>query len=256
MNKKTLVLASVSVLLLSSALFVSANHSWGSYHWARTQNPFTLKLGDNVSSTWDSYLTTASSDWSVSSVLNTSIVAGQGRTNCKATKGRVEVCNKSYGNNGWLGLAQIWISGDHITQATTKLNDTYFNTATYNTPGWRSLVMCQEIGHNFGLNHQDEDFNNEPIAPHTCMDYFVPSANEIVHPNLHDYEELEAIYSHLDSTTTVKTSTLNSGGVEIDLESPSEWGKSLGRDGHGRDNIFVKDLGNGNKLITHVFWVE
>jgi hypothetical protein len=27
----------------------------GNYHWARTSNPFTLKLGDNVSSAWDSY---------------------------------------------------------------------------------------------------------------------------------------------------------------------------------------------------------
>ena len=37
---------------------VAANHSWGGYHWARTANPFTLKLGDNVSSAWDAYLGT------------------------------------------------------------------------------------------------------------------------------------------------------------------------------------------------------
>src|SRR5438094_52420 len=35
----------------------NANHSWGGYHWARTANPFTLTLGDNLSSTWDPYLT-------------------------------------------------------------------------------------------------------------------------------------------------------------------------------------------------------
>jgi len=27
----------------------SATHSWGGYHWARTANPFTIKLGNNVS---------------------------------------------------------------------------------------------------------------------------------------------------------------------------------------------------------------
>ena len=24
------------------------NQSWGTYHWARTDHPFTLKLGDNL----------------------------------------------------------------------------------------------------------------------------------------------------------------------------------------------------------------
>jgi hypothetical protein len=42
------------------------SHSWGGYHWARTANPFTLKLGDNVSSGWDTYLAMASIDWSQS----------------------------------------------------------------------------------------------------------------------------------------------------------------------------------------------
>src|SRR3989338_8452069 len=135
MNKKVLIISSLSVMLLSSAIFVSANHAWGGYHWARTSNPFTLKIGDNVSSTWDSYLATTSNDWSISSVLDTVIVPGQARANCKAIKGRVEICNKSYGNNGWLGVAQIWVNtSNHINQGTVKVNDTYFNTSTYNTP--------------------------------------------------------------------------------------------------------------------------
>ena len=57
--------AIVAALVVPSA--ASATHSWGSYHWARTNNPFTLKLGDNVSATWDPYLTTTSGDWSASS---------------------------------------------------------------------------------------------------------------------------------------------------------------------------------------------
>ena len=32
---------------------VKADHSWGNYHWARTANPFTLKLGDNLTSNLD-----------------------------------------------------------------------------------------------------------------------------------------------------------------------------------------------------------
>ncbi len=43
-----------------------ANHSWGTYHWARTSNPFTLKVGNNVNSNWTSQFNTAVSDWNAS----------------------------------------------------------------------------------------------------------------------------------------------------------------------------------------------
>ena len=68
---------------------VSASHSWGNYHWARTSNPFALKLGDNISTIWDGHLATASTDWSTSSVLDTQVVAGKGGSNCRANTGRV-----------------------------------------------------------------------------------------------------------------------------------------------------------------------
>lgn len=239
--------------------FANANHSWGNYHWARTANPFTLKLGDNLSSTWKSYLDTTSNDWSVSGVLDTIIVTGNTNSRrCKPTLGRVEVCNSKYGNNGWLGLAQIWVSGDHIIQGVTKVNDSYFNTAIYNKPAWKNLVMCQEVGHTFGLSHQDEDFSNPNIG--TCMDYTDDPDGSIKdqldnqHPNYHDYEELGIIYSHLDSTTTVNQTTAQSArqlAVE-NLDNRSEWGQEIRTDSRGHSSLFVRDLGNGNKLFTFV----
>src|SRR5512139_2177591 len=186
--------ASAALLTVVTAGAAQANHSWGGYHWARTSNPFTLKIGDNVDVTWDAYLATTSSDWSKSTVLDTTVVAGSTRPRtCKATSGRVEVCNATYGSNGWLGVASISVTGGtHITQGTVKLNDTYFNTATYNTPAWRNLVTCQEVGHTFGLAHQDENFNNANLG--SCMDYSNdPQPNQ--HPNQHDYDELVTIYS-------------------------------------------------------------
>ena len=50
-------------------------------------------------------------------------------------------------------LAQIWVSGKPITQGATKVNNTYFDTPTYDTSAWRNLVMCQEVGHTLGLDH-------------------------------------------------------------------------------------------------------
>jgi len=233
-----------------------ANHSWGGYHWARTSNPLRLKLGDNVSSAWDPYLATTSSDWSQSSVLDTTIVTGSttGRR-CRATAGRVEVCNSSYGNNGWLGVAQIWISGLHITQGTVKVNDTYFNTSTYNTPAWRNFVMCQEVGHTFGLDHQDENFSSAIL--NTCMDYTnTPGTNQ--HPNAHDYEELGIIYSHLDSTNTA-SQTIQNGKMppamsDIDFSGPAQWGKLVRSSHGGWTELYELDFGGGHKVFTHVIW--
>lgn len=235
-----------------------ANHSWGNYHWARTANPFTLKLGDNVSSAWDPYLSTASADWSQSSVLDTTVVPGNtSPRRCAPTSGRVEVCNERYGNNGWLGIAQIWVSGSHITQGIVKLNDTYFNTTKYNTPAWRNMVMCQEVGHTFGLAHQDEDFNNPNM--NTCMDYTSnPESNQ--HPNSHDYQQLETIYSHLDNFTTVgdanATAKLPPPMRNGDFSASAEWGRLVARSASGHQEIYERDFGNGHKIVTHVTWVE
>ena len=125
----------LAVLLFAGAFatIAYATHSWGPYHWARTLNPFTLKLGDNVSTVWDSHLAIASSDWSVSPKLDTTIAAGTSKGNCRPTSGRVEVCDKTYGFTGWLGVASIWVSGSHITQGTVRLNDTYSVSYTHLT---------------------------------------------------------------------------------------------------------------------------
>ncbi len=303
-NRKTLI---ISAVLLSLAVFafvvntntntnVNASHSWGNYHWARTSNPFNLKLDDNVSSAWDQYLGKTSSDWSTSTVFDTTIIGNQSNNNCRPTSGKVEVCSKAYGRNGWLGIAQIWVSGNHITQGTVKVNDTYFNTATYNTPAWRNLVMCQEVGHMFGLGHNDEIFTN--LNNGTCMDYTNAPAGGIVggfnygasneRPNVHDYTQLETIYSHFDSTTTIKATDLSSGSLvndlnddvnmdnpssfgksivsggslvndlndDVNIDNPSSFGKSIKKDSRGKNSLYERDLGKGEKLFTFVIWVE
>src|SRR5215204_2791091 len=256
-----IVIGSALAVLLALVAFspaAQANHSWGKYHWARTSNPFTLQLADNVSSTWDGYLATTSTDWSDSSasssasVLDTRIIPGtRNPTTCTPTSRTVEVCNAAYGTNGWLGVAQIWVSRRHIVQGTTKVNDTYFSTGKYNTPSWRQLVMCQEVGHTFGLDHQDENFNNTNLG--TCMDYTRtpdgPPRN--VSPNAHDYEELDIIYSHFDSFTSVNAST---GQPNAALNNPSEWGQLVKVAHGGKTQIFERDLPNRQRVVTFVIW--
>lgn len=224
---------------------------WGGYHWARTANPFTLNVADNLSTVWKTILGTTVSDWSSSSILDLVKVTGANQKNCKPTAGRVEVCNSTYGRNGWLGIAQIWISGLHITQGVTKLNDTYMAKPPYNTTAWRNLVMCQEVGHTLGLDHQDENFGNTNLG--TCMDYSNdPSTNQ--HPNQHDYDELVAIYAHLDSGSTLAQTAPNWRAVGLNVEEPGEWGRMVKN--QGRTAVFERDFGMGQKLFTFVIFAE
>ncbi len=135
--RKALTFAVIAAIFAAvTASSASANNSWNGYHWARTANPFALKLGDNLTtSDWKSHLGTTSGDWSKSTVLDTTIVPGQSRNKrCQATAGRDEICNGNYGYNGWLGVATIWLASGslHITQGTVKVNDSYFSLPQYN----------------------------------------------------------------------------------------------------------------------------
>jgi len=266
MNKKFYLFvlgAALLILTMALPLSVGANHAWGNYHWARSSNPVSMEVGNNVTDNWDAHVAVAIGDWNQSSVLSLSNAAGQAKGNCNPTEGRIEVCNKAYGSNGWLGLAQIWASGEHITQAVAKMNDTYFNTSYYNTDEWRQMVMCQEIGHDFGLDHQDENFNNPNLG--TCMDYTSnPSTNQ--HPNQHDYQQLEDIYAHLDGgggggggggdcfPPNSRQCRGNNGVPGSGLDHPSDWGRLVRE--NGRIAVYERDFGNGARLITFVIWAD
>ena len=113
--------------------------------------------------------------------------------------------------------------------------------------------MCQEVGHTLGLDHQDEDFDNPNLG--TCMDYTSdPSTNQ--HPNAHDYEELEAIYAHLDGVTTVGQTLPNGSRAEVNFDEPGEWGRAIRKSGDGRNSLFERDLGGGRKVFTFVIWAN
>ena len=270
--KIKLVITALAAVVISTASY--ADNSWGNYHWARTSSSFDLPIINSTTSDWDTYVTQAVADWTGSSVLNMLEESGntstRTRRRCKPPGGKVRICNLAYGNNGWLGLAGISIdSAGHIVSGYTKLNDTYFAPSyIYDQPDWRQSVTCQELGHNIGLGHQDEDFYNASL--YSCMDYQNPPHE---YPDQHDYDQLETIYGHLDGYDSYDVGSDGGdggGGGNDGCNAPPGkgcnkgevpghngdigWGMSIGR--RGQTETFMRIDPNGTRHITYVTWVQ
>ena len=228
MSKRKLALATLAAAIAVGSASVQATHSWGGYHWARTTSSFNLQTLDSTTpgganANWPALLSTVVSEWSQSNNLN--LVkssfdnSANARRKCSAVQGKIRVCNQSYGKNGWLGLASINLdSNGHIVQGTAKMNDSY-GYVYAGDPNEARHVMCQEVGHTFGLGHTSEDGTSQ----NTCMDY--SSSPTSVSPNSHDMQELGIIYGHLDSynsystTSAVTAAQANSMAGEVPMHA-------------------------------------
>ncbi|MEP6705761.1 MAG: hypothetical protein ABJB34_13225, partial [Acidobacteriota bacterium] len=157
----------------------------------------------------------------------------------------------------WLGLASINITGGtHITQGSAKMNDSYFSSSTYNNPNEKLHVVCQEVAHTFGLDHQSTDGSSQ----NSCMDYFSNTgANSgstlSTRPNYHDFEELASIYSHLDATTTVGFAA-SATNPYTDDSAPENWGRLVSQSANGKSSTYERENWDGTKLATHVYWTN
>ena len=275
MHRKFVSMA-LLVVLMVAAVPVFAAHSWSTYHWRRTSAQVTPPVTMNLTGAWPNYASRVMTDWNASVVIESpwSYGAISSAKRCTSATGQIEVCNATYGQNGWLGIAGISLSGGHIVKGYTKLNDTYFNTAKYNTPAWRRMVFCQEVGHDYGLGHVNENFNDPNTG--SCMDYTNdPSgtkgtngtlSNE--YTNSHDYAQLEIQYGHVDAAAIslpfdemVRDATRPETIDEI-MNKAGQWGEPIAFDAHGRPTTFFLKTAPTHKgehgvidgEITDIFW--
>ena len=262
----------VLLVLAVAAVPAFANHGWSTYHWSKPGSFVSPPVVMNLSGAWPQYADRVMTDWNRSSVIESpwSFGAISSTKRCTSTTGKIEVCNNSYGQNGWLGIAGISLSGGHIVKGYTKLNDTYYATAKYNTPAWRRMVFCQEVGHDYGLGHVNETFTDPNTG--SCMDYTNdPSgtagtngnlSNE--YPNQHDYDQLLIQYGHTDLVQLpfdemVRDAT-RPNTIEELLNKAEQWGEPIAFDPEGRPTTFVRKTApqHGSEEhgleITDIFW--
>ncbi len=188
------LLVGLSIIALPTA---GATHRWVNHHWARTANPYTLTYSANVSNTWSGLVGKVIGEWDdvaqyqagTFDVFNfTSVGSGA----------KMYIESKNYGATGWFGVATITrnILTGHIESGTVKVNDYYF-TGQFDTTAARDHVLCQEVGHILGLDHN----TLSPLFGTSCMNDDNATLNDPAYqtPNYHDAQTLNSIYQHSDS---------------------------------------------------------
>jgi len=169
--------------------------------------PLKLKIANALTSDWDEYFTAAVEDWDGAArvdgdadVMSLETERLEADPACTPVEGIMKVCNDDYGETGWEGINECLIMGEFIISSVSKMNEYYLHPDNYKgllqgstatLEDKRRYTMCHEIGHGFGLSHQDEEFNNADL--NTCMDYSSKPQNNL-RPNSADYSALNILY--------------------------------------------------------------
>ncbi len=258
MRRIFILVAAVAITLLGAAAALAGN-IWAGHHWAdvdgdHQNNSISLTLVDHldaVAYTTEGAFDAVLSDWNGSpgplSLTSSGDTPATGVLACgdddsDAARdqiiGEIHVCNLGYGVNGWLGLARIWLDGDgHIQAGVALMNDSYLlaEGSAYNNANARRHVLCQEIGHTFGLDHQKSP------RQQSCMnDRWGLTNPDFVGPNAHDFETLFAIYG-------APSSDEEDGGKTKPCNP-----KKPGCD-QGAANVHITARPGGGWIITYTF---
>lgn len=167
-------------------------HDWNAYHWP--SDGLLLTAVDRTAGAYD--VPSHGERWSS---LGTPIQFGAGGV-------PVEVIVGGDLDDGWLGLASVKLDWTgHIKSARVTMNTLALDRANLGLAA-RNHVLCQELGHILGLDHNRD-------ALDTCMNDCVGQSGRAAWvaclsgadgttPNPHDAELLEEKYAHSDGRDT------------------------------------------------------
>ena len=240
----------IAVVVTTFAGFVgaaTANHSWGSYHWARTSNPFTLKLDNNVTTAWTPtspppLLTGLPPPCSTRAIIT---AIGLSEHAVSPAPAGSRSATATYGNNGWLGVARSRSAATHHPAHGQAQRHLLQHSDLQHAP-WRQPRHVPRGRPHVGLDHQDVNFDqHEPRDLHGLHQHTGPRTSTRTRTTTTSCRPSTA---HLDSTTTVGASA----GFLPDAcpVSPSPPANQVNR------STYRTDLGDGHALVTHIFWID
>lgn len=174
-----------ALLLIVSVVFGFLGSAWASHRWyCWKYADFNINFYNGCTGSYYSYAQeegkTDSNAWDPYTDVALTQVGSAGSTD------HLNTYNGNYGFNGWLGIAEILTySGCTVKQGRARMNQSYLDNAAYGyTTTHKKHVMCQEIGHLFGLGHNQNSST-------TCMNDTILSAPQ---PNNHDRNLVNSIY--------------------------------------------------------------
>jgi hypothetical protein len=194
----------------SVAFSQNALHAWSTYHWA----------SDNLTpSVFDKTRSSELTGETALSVAHWASLATPIQPQMSSRRQAPVTVVEGFSND-WLGLAQIWIEDGHIVKGKVSMNTTFLLGDPRFTFEATVHVLCQELGHIWGLGHNRDELD-------TCMNDCLTATTEaewlacLNHPdgvdtNAHDVEQLLLAYDGHDDGTTGGSDPGPGGGPDCD----------------------------------------
>ena len=231
-------------------------------------NPFTLKTGDNVDSKWDAYLDEAIARLDRGCASSTGQGGRRGEAEELPADGRArsKSCNRDLRQHRLAGIAQIWITGGtHITQGDHEAERHYFNTADVqhagvapprDVPGDRARFRTRSPGRGLRQSRTSDRAWTTRAIP-TAAAHTVRATSTRTRTTS---SRSATIYAHLDSTTHgrrgVAAGSSPAGDDRSRVRGPGQWGRLRQVDPERSRPDLELDFGDGQKIMTHVFWAD
>ena len=172
----TIVAMAAAVLGASTGAW--ASHRWGCWKYANASINFFNGATGDYGAIFNEEARTDSNSWHNFTDLSLTPVGASGTTD------HMNAFAGSYGQNGWLGIAEIRrASGCTVLEGRARLNRSYLDSGSYSRTN-KKHVACQEVGHLFGLNHNRGSST-------TCMNDQILTAPQ---PNTHDRDLINSLY--------------------------------------------------------------
>jgi hypothetical protein len=256
---RNLCAAAIALCLATAANASSkSTDTYVESNWFRTTDELPIQINHTVTEEWLPAVEAASVEWNKSDRINSPLLFGFSNVDkCSGISGTIQICSAPYGTNGWLGIARIVISGDHIAYGVAKLNDTYFVNAEYNESNWRQWILCRQLGHIYGLTLQNNaQFDQQQSS---CMQGKAQGPEQ-TKPNISDFSALTKQYAEPDAFAknigiSLRDSAAGLNESEI-IEQPKYWGNVVHYDAAGRPDIYEKLVTPSRKVTTMVIWAK